>query len=318
MTLGWQLIDPTTLPDTLFHYTNAAGLSGILNPTWPSWVKPPKVGGSAVLQASDVRYMNDTGEFRFGAKLMVRELRKFAEQIPDLAETYREVADRIEPGLFESTRHLRLFAACFCARGDLLSQWRGYAQGVGGYAIGFNRDALYSRAIALYDRGPMLQPIGPQLRMIKVVYGEGAALDEIQRFIVDIHAKWTNGQTFTVAGGKPSVEWLLGRVYEFLAMFKHEAFEEEREFRLVGTVDPSHPHRIPTRATTAGLVPYLNMAVNLPDEPGAAGPELPTITTVIVGPGPDQDGQIAAVRDLLTTAGYANVDVFPSGAPYRG
>jgi hypothetical protein len=29
----------------------------------------------------------------------------------------------------------RCLAACFCAKGDLLSQWRGYAGGTGGFAL---------------------------------------------------------------------------------------------------------------------------------------------------------------------------------------
>ncbi|QBJ94655.1 DUF2971 domain-containing protein [Rhodococcus sp. ABRD24] len=44
--------------------------------------------------------------------------------------------------VFEWAYGLRCFAICLCEKGDLVSQWRGYAGGTGGFAIGFSPDVV--------------------------------------------------------------------------------------------------------------------------------------------------------------------------------
>jgi hypothetical protein len=130
MELGSPTTDDTELPPILYHYTDAAGLIGILNPSWPSEMTHPEPG-SALLRASDVRYMNDNRELRFGADLLAQRLREDAQANPDeMGDVFGLLADRLSAGLFApDSRHRRAFAACFCADGDLLSQWRGYGGG---------------------------------------------------------------------------------------------------------------------------------------------------------------------------------------------
>jgi hypothetical protein len=138
-------------PTTLYHYTNAAGLLGILKPSFSSWEDDntnlvPQLTKAAQLRASDVRYMNDSQELKFGARYFAPRLAQAAtdESLPDDTRRACEglAAFFLKADVFDWA--LRCFAACFCDNGDLLSQWRGYARGAGGggYAIGFNREAL--------------------------------------------------------------------------------------------------------------------------------------------------------------------------------
>jgi hypothetical protein len=65
----------------LYHYTTAQGLAGIIPPN--SWnVGHPDVDtrleGAAQLQASDVRFMNDSQELQFGASVFERRFRATA------------------------------------------------------------------------------------------------------------------------------------------------------------------------------------------------------------------------------------------------
>jgi hypothetical protein len=71
--------DSETDPSTLYHYTDAAGLYGIVKPSFSSWeVDNPALEESltkaAQLRASDVRYMNDSQELKFGGKFFVTRL----------------------------------------------------------------------------------------------------------------------------------------------------------------------------------------------------------------------------------------------------
>ena len=64
-------------PTTLYHYTDAAGLLGIVKPSFSSWEDDntnleAQLTKAAQLRASDVRYMNDSQELRFGARFSCR------------------------------------------------------------------------------------------------------------------------------------------------------------------------------------------------------------------------------------------------------
>jgi hypothetical protein len=66
-------------PSVLYHYTDSFGLVGIVKPSWPSpFLKPEReIGYHRVLRLllSDVRFMNDTEELKFGARLLRERLR---------------------------------------------------------------------------------------------------------------------------------------------------------------------------------------------------------------------------------------------------
>lgn len=69
-------------PSVLYHYTDSFGLVGIVKPSWPSWLVPffkseHEIGYHRVLRLllSDVRFMNDTEELKFGARLLRERLR---------------------------------------------------------------------------------------------------------------------------------------------------------------------------------------------------------------------------------------------------
>lgn len=307
-------------PSVLYHYTSAAGLQGILSPSWPSDLfVPPTGGGSALLHATDVRYMNDSVELRFGADLMINRLHAdAAKHDDDFTEVLNRLAEQLEPDLFgQATQHLRAFAACFCDNGDLLSQWRGYSGGVGGFAIGFPTEVLANHALSIIGR-PFGGPDSFKLEIQPVIYGTAAATAAIDQHLFDLRQ---NRAVVVMRDGKPAFEWLLGDVYRLLARIKHGAFSEEREWRLIQLVNQQeYMHHIPVRARAAGLVPYIHFGLNLPVHNGDdyVRPMQAAIESVIVGPGSDQQAQAWAVGDLLRSAGYSQLDISLSRAPYRG
>src|SRR5689334_21519075 len=127
-------------PPALYHYTGSSGLKGILE--------------SSSLWATDIEFLYDAQELQFGRSELCVALEAQAERIypsnatsvgsPEYsrATTIHSAVQYLRQGnANEAVTSERVYATCFCAQSDLLSQWRGYSAG-GGYAIGFRSKAL--------------------------------------------------------------------------------------------------------------------------------------------------------------------------------
>ncbi|MGL6236101.1 MAG: DUF2971 domain-containing protein [Segniliparus sp.] len=297
------------LPKTLYHYTDAAGLVGILRPEQPTETdsRPP-----AKLWASDVRYMNDSQELKFGADIFRKRLKSVLKEPSmdaDIRIVLRKLAEWFDPeNLFDWG--LRCFATCFCRKGDLLSQWRGY----GSFAIGFNREALANGS--RYSI-PEVENHGPFATVLsEVVYGKNnatAVIDSAIRAIIQGEALIGLRRTEDSIDAR----YLVLDLLRVISSVKHSAFKEEREWRLFATNDVFTNAK--TRARGSGgtglLVPYLEMAVNMPGANDTG--TVPLLHEIVVGPGPEQAGQIAAARELLKSLGHNPDLVRPSKAPLR-
>lgn len=119
---------------SLFHYTDAAAVKSIIE-NHEIWL-------------TDVRYLNDTEEFRGGAAFIQRSLAKInklhehddrmlraASYINDLDSEY------FENELLQKPK----FICSFSQKEDLLSQWRSY----GSYAIEFDRGVLQNSMLGI-------------------------------------------------------------------------------------------------------------------------------------------------------------------------
>jgi hypothetical protein len=168
--------NPTKLPDTLWHYTTAAGLLGILgNEVTPS---PPDnaetgdvtitssdgftVSGSdfqAVFRATAIEYLNDHQELIHGLQFLKQAIVDYAEKLEainygptepheianptDKVKFFRALCDcidRIADRDYE--HHIHCYTTSFSKKPDVLSQWRGYGGGTSGFAIGVDSSKL--------------------------------------------------------------------------------------------------------------------------------------------------------------------------------
>src|SRR5271157_272364 len=115
--IGEYASRPSTL--MLYHYTTAEGLKGIIQ--------------QDKIWATNFRYVNDRTEFLYANSILESELRS---RLP----TKRKLIDAVFDAILQTDDLLvgavDIFIACFCEKGDLLSQWRGYGGRGGGYAIG--------------------------------------------------------------------------------------------------------------------------------------------------------------------------------------
>ena len=251
----------------LYHYTSLEALNGIIT--------------NKTLWASHIKYLNDTSEQK-----IVRDL----------------VFDRIMLGATTNTKHLieqmnRLFArddgtfvVCFSEDGgDRLSQWRAYG-GNSGVCLKFNKDALLNYC----HKGEKIQAVSLQKIHYVLPEGDDYVNALADRLLDDIDRVISSG---TITPVKVAHEG---------AFFKHKAFREEKEWRmLVVKLDQDLKHRV--RGSL--LVPYIELDLN----DGLAD----LLEAVIVGPINHKEQTAEAIQELLRDKGLKSV-VGYSNTPYRG
>lgn len=303
-------------PDTLYYYTDSAGLAGMLAAPSEAATDDPTnpLHHALTLWASDVRYMNDSHELSYGASLLQQELRNpwvtgFENNSDKILRILRQVADQFAPAdVFEWPT--RYFASCFCEEGDLLSQWRGYGGGTGGFAIGLSREALETSFVLapLHDPGSKQQF---RTDLTRVTYGDDdngrRSFDLVNQLIQRIG---TDSDT--------DLETLTGFAYNEVATMKNDAFRAEHEWRL-WTHSTNRELKVDVRPRGGTLLPYLPFLVNVGPNPPISGHAISSpINDLVIGPGPNQSAQFCAARDLIISRGFDASVARLSTIPYRG
>jgi hypothetical protein len=325
-----------TDPDfSLFHYTTAAGLLGIVQ--------------TGTLWATQANYLNDSAECRLLSRLLTPRIREaFTKLVPELIELKAfkpEIAERISAGALDTEaekvtgailraidRVSPIHITSFCRHRNgspecehgLLSQWRGY--GKGGFAIQFDESQLDD----LTDEESQKHSYQGLITR-RVSYEDHEEAAQLERFdgIANASLKVAFEHAAPVLANQPEVRKVLGekRLEDYIGAFtdavaflKSARFKEENEYRIVA---------LPTRSK--GLI---REAVD--ERPwrekhfkeGAAGTLVPfiklfeyterplPIKKIIVGPHQDQDNQVFAAMLLLEKHGI-DVPVVSSSTTLR-
>ncbi|NMM91068.1 hypothetical protein B2J88_43310 [Rhodococcus sp. SRB_17] len=354
---------PVVLPDTLWHYTDAAGLIGILKNArkgpsatgdsaekapimassntdtprrrWGLWKfgrNPTRSTGATtplteltdpdlteyhpVLWASAAQFLNDQREIVHGLEMVKKYIENviasktsvlYAAEVTHRAErekflrlvctTIDEIIDK------EYDFFLHCYTISFSKNPDMLSQWRAYGSGVGGFSIGFDpKQFPRSDNSVLHQAGLGLHEVQYSLS------ARGGGLEWAAKLLVDQELFGSKPRSGT-SQARSTVQALA-----FIAAgVKHQGFEEEQEWRFV---EPSHRQvpdvdrsRYPEfRSNPAGLVPYRELHL-----------DAEAVTGVWVGPGPNQYENYIAVKSLLSRFGYDSAvqNVHRSNTPFR-
>ncbi|WP_406695041.1 hypothetical protein V5E97_28775 [Singulisphaera sp. Ch08] len=128
------------MPPTLYHYTGVDGFMGILT-TGKVW-------------ATHAQYLNDSQELVY-ASTLANEI--IADDLRTESVLVRLFLKYLSFYLSDYST-VDTYITSFCAKSDLLSQWRGYGRNLG-YALGFDPDDRLSAT-----------PIVENARIVKVVY----------------------------------------------------------------------------------------------------------------------------------------------------
>lgn len=317
--------------DELYHYTTAAGLSGILE--------------SKSLWATHASFVNDEEEIlgfydRVLPEILRPVLLKHVEVIKDQPEFFKLQGNTPFDVYFEEQfakwirtikevvsgfhdHYVTSFSTVsddpFVRDNGLLSQWRAYGTD-GGYALVFDTaalDMIISEEVASYQEENYLWAD------VQYVLNPNCRTDDHDT------NKWI--EALEVAADKffrsnsDSDADELSRLLTLLSsIFKHRGFAEEREVRLVlnllGSGLESHPelqsarqHPVKTTVRGGATVPFVELCVR---EENGIRQHLP-IKRIIIGPHRDKNDRKRAVQMLLKQHGLtAHVSV--SDIPYRG
>lgn len=262
---------PSLHDGNIYHYTGLDGLMGILR--------------SKALWATDIRYLNDTGENTFGQQRLKALLPNCLQ-----LKVSQQHSDSLFGFLNSFHQIRRAFVACFCANPDLLSQWRGY--GRVGYSIGFDGETLQS-----------LGASGPVFVLRDILYNDS---DQLPRINAMIDAS-LDDPAYTQDINK----WLINLMQELMTLIpllKHPAFEEEHETRAEHWYVPGET--LEFRSTQLGPTPFVSL-------PFGNSPETTALKEVWVGPTLHNQEARQGVEDLLETHGFQNVPVYNSEIPFR-
>ena len=281
-------------PEVVFHYTDAAGLLGVLS--------------TMTLWATDLRFLNDAQESIYARDLMMESVRSmdnpvrskehWAHEMGDhAAETFEKYQGFILDEMDSS--EFGVYVTCFCESGDLLSQWRAYGSDHG-YAIGFN-------VVKLREVVDELSTYPGAKGVNRVRYGIDAAKDVITMGLDSL-------SRFNLNHPGVKAHYAALEVTSLLALMKHPGFAEEREWRLFAgwehyrrvapdQVTPIEPLKF--RAAKMALIPYVELPI-----PRNA------IESIRVGPGNYVDVREAGVNRLLSRIGHG-ASVLRSDLPLR-
>lgn len=199
-------------PALLYHYTTLTGFEGIL--------------ASRSLWATDIRYLNDASELIYALQV-----------IYDVLEGWHSTsaAEHFDASYYHADRWLRpldlgifQYVTCFCEKGDLLSQWRGYSAGAPAVSIGFDLRPGWQTPDFPYSMEPA--------RLVPMVYDPGEQRTRTER-VIEAWEKTILSLYPDFPKGYPDpfdATIALNEALEKLAAtFKHPSFEEEREWRLI-------------------------------------------------------------------------------------
>ncbi len=250
-------------PDVLYHYTGQTGLAGIVE--------------NEELWATKIQYMNDATEFG----LALRLAREWLENIMSTSKHSSEKSACAQlMRTLEGLEDINILAICFCERGDLLSQWRGYSRGNFGYSLGFNTDAL------------MQIGSGDGFTLGPCIYDSKVQHEIIQQAIAHCINNELAIPSKTNWGFHGPLADLLFRCGVF---FKDASFEDEKEWRLISSTVLFHNEKMKFRSGSSMITPYYKLPLKHDD--GLA------IRQIIVGPCPHMALAKAAVTSLLMRHG---------------
>lgn len=280
-------------PETLYHYTSADGLRGIVC--------------SGKLWATSAYHLNDSSEFLYGLQLAQSVLLNLKEERDS---EYGAFFEGLRNSLTIQKDFVRFYVVCFCKEGNLLSMWRSY--GSRGYCLGIKSAGVASRCIpfSIFT----INACDPTISLTQIEY-DPSKQEEIIRLLVNESLELYDE---LVRKDRREIGQLTAEVAHAillrLASFKDPAFREEQEWRVLKRFAVGLDSKeVLFRTANGVIVPYVELDVfreqrkdsKLPLEIIRYGPSAPELATE------------EAIKLLLFSTGYGDVKIERSGIPLR-
>lgn len=161
------------------------------------------------LRFSDLFCMNDHMENYWGYNIWI----EVVNELLNNNEVEESFIDQIDEIISASSAQFLRLACCLSQDGDVLSQWRAYANDASGYSIGFSANEILKMPI----------------RMIPVCYDKDEQKNIVARFIKAIYEV----EKENTSEDKEDFYRTCNEFAISLSSFKNPAFKEELEIRLM-------------------------------------------------------------------------------------
>jgi hypothetical protein len=297
---------------TLYHYTNLLGLKAIIE--------------NQCFFSSNSAYLNDKKEYYYGIDLFRKCVEEKKETIED--ENGLNIITAIQNELDNKLVSFH-YVTCFSLDGDLLSQWRAYADDGKGIAIGL-------------DLKKLIEAFQPKANGMYIEYNLESQKEIVEKIVNICYDFYTSELKVLNTLNEPDLYSIIAQevneiIDKYVGQFKHSSFSEEKEFRFDLSIDKDYNKSedlISYRVSKNNLlVPYLELKTNyklekefreknkmnsddLEKNKEYRIKQLP-ITEIIIGPSIDFDLNKQSIRDFLRKNNYVNVNIIPSEVPYR-
>lgn len=236
-----------SITEPLYHYTNAAGLAGIL--------------ASQEIWFTSISHLNDPSELKYGIETAIAVLREESALANGPVRLMCQKMDLVLAADLSSS--FGFYTASFSRNGDDLGQWRAYGDNGAGCALGLAPHLFHRKEAAgeephqkiflssmNYDVNVLRARIRDAIRRAISVVSRGQTLvrDQIE------------GREFLK---KVSVELSIVLLWHSLTS-KHPAYKHEDEVRLmiVGEVENLKPY-VEMRTRGAEIVPFIRSPMML-------------------------------------------------------
>ncbi len=266
----------------LSHYTDSAGLYGIIT--------------EKKLRATHYKFLNDNTELRWATTIARRVLESKLGSVRGAIA--KQLLSEILANLDEDESVFDAYLVCLSSKRDSLSQWRAYGRGKS-YCLSLDIAYLKKLEATVAEHHYFFKVLYDEKKQERLI---GDAFEQVLRLARRAAATTDEKQSFTWA--KDTFEAMLAI---FSVFFKHPAFADEAEWRLV-LVEPTGEVNF-RAAPNKGIVPYLEIALST-DPPSEA-----PLKSVRLGPGADRTKEGMAVRRFIRQAGFLRCNVFYANAP---
>ena len=279
-------------PKTLYHYTNATGLKGILE--------------SGTLWASDISSVNDPSEVSFGISELQGALDKFSK---DKFDDFRKFAESISKIPWQkeiaNIAHFFICSMNHDSYGDDLSQWRAYGNNGRGYALEFDGPGLV-KAFGC-SRQKLSFIINYNEKYLKNTANK--LIECLYRYFVDLCMPYSENKT-PISWQKDLRETFNLHAIMLALFFKHCAYRHENEYRLMQIYPQrTEPPAVKIRMGSDELIKYREIEWKKH--------HANTLKRIIVGPAADYDKSYRFVRNCVEQYYPGTVEICHSTIPYR-
>lgn len=221
-----ELRKPGNGKDVVWHYTNAAGLIGILE--------------SGHFRGTNYAFMNDASELEYG-RGVARQVLDALQEAGSGASFFARMGEKLE----QFTEDSEIYLACFSELGNDLSQWRGYSSGPDRFSLGVTTAALQERE--------------PGAIMRAVEYDRAEQESEIREFL---RKAWAVVDEQESHGEDAAATMLVPYLFDILCFYKNEQFAAEKEWRIAKRLNTAELSEVGFSDSAAGLRAYLPLCAS--------------------------------------------------------